>query len=40
MALVKYERKFKHLSKYATNIVDTEQTKARKFELGLYLEIG
>lgn len=40
MALVDYERKFEQLSRYATHLVDTEQKKTGRFELGLRPEIG
>ncbi|XP_022849814.1 uncharacterized protein LOC111371889 [Olea europaea var. sylvestris] len=34
------ERKFEQLSRYAAHLVNTEQKKARRFELGLRPEIG
>ncbi|XP_022856725.1 uncharacterized protein LOC111377829 [Olea europaea var. sylvestris] len=40
MALLDYERKFEQLSRYTTHLVDTEQKKARRFELRLRPEIG
>ncbi|XP_022854137.1 uncharacterized protein LOC111375533 [Olea europaea var. sylvestris] len=40
MALIDYEKKFEQLSRYATHLVDTEQKKARRFELGRRSEIG
>ncbi|XP_022852531.1 uncharacterized protein LOC111374134 [Olea europaea var. sylvestris] len=40
MKLEDYERKFEQLSRYAPHLVDTQAKKARRFELGLHLEIG
>ncbi|XP_022851618.1 uncharacterized protein LOC111373334 [Olea europaea var. sylvestris] len=40
MTLVDYERKFEQLSRYAVHLVNTEQKKARRFELRLRPEIG
>ncbi|KAL2533334.1 RNA-directed DNA polymerase [Abeliophyllum distichum] len=39
MPLGEYERKFERLSRYAPHMVNTELTKAKRFELGLRQEI-